>query len=209
MLLICYDVVALFYTFTCLFLEDPDSPSVVYMPLFGRNVDPLSAIWLWCAVIMSMWCMLHFLWVGLNAFVEDWQKIGRNYIGSLRRSKKWEERQSLVMACATCLVTAVVMWVPGMIMLLSMNMTWGITWLADSEDQFVEAHYPFYTKILRFLHGRDFMLKLQCVNLATSREMLIHVSNNTNEQQLLRVVQECEKEEFSLPQLRKAMAKGK
>jgi hypothetical protein len=148
--------------------------------------------------------MLLFLWIGINGVMEDWRKIGRSHY---RRQRACEERQSLIFAAITCLLAGVIMWCPAMIMCLSMNMSWAILWLQDSEDAFHEADYPFYSKVLRFLQGRDFTLKLQCVNLVTSRETLLRVANNTNAQKLRNIVNECTKEDFTMSSLRQVMSR--
>ena len=74
MLAITYDTIALFYIFSSLFLGDASDPGAIEVPFLNRSLDPLSAVWLYGMVFITVWLYAVWLIFGIDIAFTDWEK---------------------------------------------------------------------------------------------------------------------------------------
>lgn len=162
MLAITYDTIALFYIFSSLFLGDSSDPGAIEVPILNRALDPLSAIWLYGMVFITVW--LYFVWLifGFDISYTDWEK--RIKTANSRAAVRSITIEHAVMSIGF-LAIGTVLWLPLMVVLTACNVSFVLVALKNLEEPFNEDYFPLYSRVLRlFASGEDLKTKIQAYN---------------------------------------------
>jgi hypothetical protein len=211
MLVICFDVVALFYIFATLFMGDMGEVHLIHMPLIGMRVGVWSYLWIWKFVLFSVWSYLCFLGYGINSVIDEWHSISRR---TYSHTTKSDSKQALIFGALACVASSAMLWVPLMLVVEATNMAFLVWWLRKGEAPFAETDYPLYCKVLSLVNGPDSRTKLQSANVVFAREQIGlkgHANGyayNRNRESMQQVVDACSMDgDMDMVALRTAMKK--
>jgi len=116
----------------------------VIIPGLGRHVDMLSAVWLYEIAFFTGWLYLVWLIVSVDVCYDDWYK-------KIQERNRHEETKigitvehTVIALGLYCIGSA--MWLPLMVVLASMNVSFIVVALKSLEDPFREEYFSLYNR---------------------------------------------------------------
>jgi len=163
---ICYDGVALFYIFASLFLAQPGDPLTVTVRFLGREMDGLSAAWVYTMTGFVGWLLLFVCLICMDEFICEVHRIC-NETGT--RAKRCSFLMEHLVASFGFMVMGAAFLLPVLVLLVGANVSLLALAIARIEEGFHEPWFPFYNRVLRLLQGPDFKSKLRAYNQVAIR----------------------------------------